>query len=96
VVVWWGHGAGKSTLIKVIAGVDRLIRGRFLRGSRSYQQSPGGHNWESRQCPRISRSCDNLDVVSNLFLGREEKSFLRMLDEAQMEYRTLVVCGRWM
>jgi D-xylose transport system ATP-binding protein len=35
--------------------------------------------------------CDNLNVVANLFLGREEKSFLRSLDEAQMEYHTLEV-----
>src|SRR5207249_3062678 len=33
--------------------------------------------------------CDNLDVVANLFLGREERSFLRSLDEIDMEAQTL-------
>src|SRR5207248_83233 len=33
--------------------------------------------------------CDNLDVVANLFLGREERSFLRSLDEIHMEEQTL-------
>src|SRR5260370_3260584 len=35
--------------------------------------------------------CDNLDVVANLFLGREEVSFLRSLDEVDMEKRGLEV-----
>src|SRR5260370_13808139 len=35
--------------------------------------------------------CDNLDVVANLFLGREEVSFLRSLDEVDMEKKGLSV-----
>jgi D-xylose transport system ATP-binding protein len=35
--------------------------------------------------------CDNLDVVSNLFLGREERLPWRALSEAQMEARALEV-----
>ena len=35
--------------------------------------------------------CDNLDVVANLFLGREERSFLRSLNEIDMEKQTLNV-----
>jgi D-xylose transport system ATP-binding protein len=32
--------------------------------------------------------CDNLDVVQNMFLGRETRSTLRRLDEAKMERQT--------
>ncbi len=35
--------------------------------------------------------CDNLDVVANLFLGREEYSPIRSLSEIHMERRTLQV-----
>ena len=35
--------------------------------------------------------CDNLDVVANLFLGREERSFLRSLNEIDMEKQSLNV-----
>jgi D-xylose transport system ATP-binding protein len=37
--------------------------------------------------------CDNLDVVANLFLGREERSYLRSLNEIDMEKQALHVLG---
>ena len=35
--------------------------------------------------------CDNLDVVANLFLGKEERTSLRTINEITMEKRTLQV-----
>jgi D-xylose transport system ATP-binding protein len=35
--------------------------------------------------------CDNLDVVQNMFLGRETRSTFRRLDEAKMERQTMDV-----
>lgn len=87
------NGAGKSTLIKVIAGVGPADTGEiFVNGQSVHINSPQvAGNLGIETVYQDLALCDNLDVVANLFLGREEKSFLRSLDEAQMEYRTLEV-----
>lgn len=87
------NGAGKSTLIKVIAGVGPADTGEiFVNGQPARISSPQIANSLGIETVYQDLAlCDNLDVVSNLFLGREERSFLRTLDEAQMEYRTLEV-----
>ncbi len=87
------NGAGKSTLIKVIAGVGPADSGEiFVEGQPVRISSPQvATNLGIETVYQDLALCDNLDVVSNLFLGREERSFLRSLDEAQMEYRTLEV-----
>ena len=87
------NGAGKSTLIKVIAGVGPADSGEItVDGHPARINSP--QNATSLGIETVYQDlalCDNLDVVANLFLGREEHSFLRSLDEAQMEARTLEV-----
>lgn len=87
------NGAGKSTLIKVIAGVGPADSGEiFVDGQSVRVTSPQiatGLGIETVY--QDLALCDNLDVVSNLFLGREERSFLRTLDENQMEHRALEV-----
>lgn len=87
------NGAGKSTLIKVIAGVGPADSGEiFMDGQPVRINSP--QSATSLGIETVYQDlalCDNLDVVSNLFLGREERSALRTLDEADMEYRTLEV-----
>jgi D-xylose transport system ATP-binding protein len=87
------NGAGKSTLIKVIAGVGPADTGEiFVDGQPVRINSP--QNATSLGIETVYQDlalCDNLDVVANLFLGREEHSFLRSLDESQMEFRTLEV-----
>jgi D-xylose transport system ATP-binding protein len=87
------NGAGKSTLIKVIAGVGPADAGEiFMDGQPVRINSP--QSATSLGIETVYQDlalCDNLDVVSNLFLGREERSALRTLDEADMEYRTLEV-----
>lgn len=87
------NGAGKSTLIKVIAGVGPADSGEILMDGQPVRiQSPqAAANLGIETVYQDLALCDNLDVVANLFLGRETRSFLRSLDEAEMEYRALEV-----
>jgi ABC-type sugar transport system ATPase subunit len=80
------NGAGKSTLIKVVAGIHLADSGQVL--------------WEGRPVhirhPRDAAAlgietvyqdlalADNLDIVQNMFLGREQTRHLA-LDEEDME-----------
>ena len=80
------NGAGKSVLIKCVGGIHTPDRGEIL--------------WEGRpvhiRTPRDSAAlgietvyqdlalCDNLDIVQNLFLGRERTRHV-LLDEEDME-----------
>src|SRR2546425_10527334 len=85
------NGAGKSTLIKVISGVGPADEGEiFMEGQKVNISSPQAANRLGIQTVYQDLAlCDNLDVVANLFLGREERSFLRSLDEVDMEKRGL-------
>ncbi len=87
------NGAGKSTLIKVIAGVSPADTGEILMDGQAVRitnpQAAAALGIETVY--QDLALCDNLDVVANLFLGRELFSFLRTLDEVEMEYRTLEV-----
>jgi D-xylose transport system ATP-binding protein len=81
------NGAGKSTLIKCIAGIYKVDAGDFL-----FENVP-----VTIHTPRDAAAlgievvyqdlalCDNLDVVQNMFLGRERLSRLRTLDENTMQ-----------
>jgi D-xylose transport system ATP-binding protein len=80
------NGAGKSTLIKTLAGIWEPDAGQIL--------------WDGEPVrirgPKVATAmgiatvyqdlalCDNLDIVQNMFLGRE-MTRSRLLDEATME-----------
>ncbi len=87
------NGAGKSTLIKVISGVAPADEGEiFVEGQKVSIANPQAANRLGIETVYQDLAlCDNLDVVANLFLGREEVSFLRSLDEVDMEKRGLQV-----
>jgi D-xylose transport system ATP-binding protein len=87
------NGAGKSTLIKVISGVEPADEGEiFLEGQKvSIPNPPAANRLGIETVYQDLALCDNLDVVANLFLGREERSFLRSLDEIDMEKQGLSI-----
>jgi D-xylose transport system ATP-binding protein len=89
------NGAGKSTLIKSIAGIHPIDSGEVL-----FEGNP-----VSISGPREAAAlgieivyqdlalCDNLDVVQNMFLGRERKTGI-LLDESSMEQAARDTLGR--
>ncbi len=87
------NGAGKSTLIKVISGVGPADEGEiFLEGKQVHITNPqAANNLGIETVYQDLALCDNLDVIANLFLGREERSFLRSLNEIDMEKQALNV-----
>jgi D-xylose transport system ATP-binding protein len=80
------NGAGKSTLIKSIAGIHPIDSGEFLFEGRSVQVG-GPRDAAGLGIEVVYQDlalCDNLDVVQNMFLGRERKNGI-LLDEVSME-----------
>ena len=84
------NGAGKSTLIKCVAGIHGADSGEILfDGKPVHISSP-------KDAARLGIEivyqdlalCDNLDVVQNMYLGREERDWLWRLKEPLMEQRT--------
>jgi D-xylose transport system ATP-binding protein len=81
------NGAGKSTLIKGLAGVQWYDEGSVKFDGKEVAMTT----------PRIAAAlgievvyqdlalCENLDIVQNMFLGREDMSQLTM-DESAMEF----------
>jgi D-xylose transport system ATP-binding protein len=82
------NGAGKSTLIKGIAGIYGFDSGDYVfDGKPATVHSPKQANALGIEVVYQDLAlCDNLDIVHNLFLGRELTSGGR-LDEAAMERR---------
>ena len=82
------NGAGKSTLIKGVAGIYGFDAGEvFFEGRPVTVHNPRDANALGIEVVYQDLAlCDNLDVVHNMFLGRELTS-TGLLDEATMETR---------
>jgi D-xylose transport system ATP-binding protein len=83
------NGAGKSTLIKCIAGIHPIDSGE-IRWNGEPVDIAGPKDVAKLGIEVVYQDlalCDNLDVVQNMFLGREALQPLRRLDEATMESR---------
>jgi D-xylose transport system ATP-binding protein len=84
------NGAGKSTLIKCIAGIYSIDSGEIVfDGEHVNIHGPKGAARLGIEIVYQDLAlADNLDVVQNMFLGREETAgLLRSLDEVTMERR---------
>jgi D-xylose transport system ATP-binding protein len=84
------NGAGKSTLIKCVAGIHQMDHGTMrFQGSEISIGSP-------KEAARLGIEvvyqdlalCDNLDVVQNMYLGREAHNPFQVLREPAMEKQT--------
>jgi D-xylose transport system ATP-binding protein len=84
------NGAGKSTLIKCIAGIYSIDDGEVLfDGKRVSIHGPkDAAKLGIEVVYQDLALCDNLDVVQNMYLGREEHDPIYRLKEAAMEQRT--------
>jgi D-xylose transport system ATP-binding protein len=83
------NGAGKSTLIKSIAGIHPVDSGEF-----SFEGEPvvihGPKDAAALGIEVVYQDlalADNLDIVQNMYLGRELVDRMHRLDEAAMEKR---------
>ena len=81
------NGAGKSTLVKCIGGTYSIDSGEYLFEGREVKV----HDPRDAAALGIEivyqdlALCENLDIVGNMFLGRERLSGWRTLDENTME-----------
>jgi D-xylose transport system ATP-binding protein len=98
------NGAGKSTMVKTIAGIHTADDGQILFEGREVKIT---HPTDATDLGIATvyqdlALCDNLDVVENLYLGREEVggnghglgSIVRPIDETTMEKRTHELLSR--
>ncbi|GAA3212336.1 ATP-binding cassette domain-containing protein [Microbacterium terregens] len=83
------NGAGKSTLVKVLSGVHAPDSGTIEYDGDAVEITSPADAQELGIATVFQdlALCDNLDVVANLWLGRELRSG-RTLDEVDMEQQT--------
>ncbi|GAA4505614.1 MULTISPECIES: ATP-binding cassette domain-containing protein [Nonomuraea] len=80
------NGAGKSTLVKCIGGIYPIDSGEILFDGKPVHVH-GPRDAAALGIEIVYQDlalCDNLDIVQNMFLGRERRRGI-MLDEAAME-----------
>jgi len=84
------NGAGKSTLIKCVAGIHAVDEGEiYFEGNHVHISGPKeAANLGIEVVYQDLALCDNLDVVQNMYLGREAHSIIQVLREPVMEQRT--------
>ncbi|MCL4393611.1 MAG: ATP-binding cassette domain-containing protein [Chloroflexi bacterium] len=86
------NGAGKSTLIKIISGVYRADTGHYMFEGRevTVNNPKDATSMGIETVYQDLALCDNLDVVANLYLGRERVRTIipflfKTMDELPME-----------
>ena len=81
------NGAGKSTLVKSVAGIYPSDSGEFFFEGRpvTFNGPKDAADLGIEVVYQDLALCDNLDIVENMFLGREQRTGRLLLDEAGME-----------
>ena len=81
------NGAGKSTLVKAIAGIYPIDSGEYrFEGQPVNVHGPKDASGLGIEVVYQDLAlCENLDIVENMFLGREMKNGPVLLDETLME-----------
>ncbi|SDR30161.1 ATP-binding cassette domain-containing protein [Thermostaphylospora chromogena] len=80
------NGAGKSTLVKCVGGIHPIDSGEYIFEGKQVQVN-GPRDAAELGIEIVYQDlalCDNLDIVQNMFLGRERRRGV-LLDEATME-----------
>jgi len=83
------NGAGKSTLIKCISGIYAMDEGELLYAGEpvTIHTPKDAAKLGIEVVYQDLALCDNLDVVQNMYLGREANRF-QVMTEAPMEAKT--------
>ncbi len=81
------NGAGKSTLVKILAGVHQPSAGTIMFGGKAVALADPSASLALGIATVFQdlALCENLDVVANIFLGKELRPL--QLDEVSMEIR---------
>jgi ABC-type sugar transport system ATPase subunit len=85
------NGAGKSTLMKILAGVltdyegELIVRGEPVRFAATRDAEHAGISIIHQELNLV----EQLSSAANIFLGREHRTRLGLLDDAWMERQTL-------
>ena len=84
------NGAGKSTLIKCVAGIHGWDSGEVLFDGQpvSIHSPKDAGKLGIEVVYQDLALCDNLDVVQNMYLGREDHNWMFVLREPSMEQHT--------
>lgn len=87
------NGAGKSTLVKVLAGVHQPSSGSITFGGKNVVLDGPAAALDLGIATVFQdlALCENLDVVANIYLGRELNGLC--LDEVEMEVKTWTLLG---